>query len=479
MNKSSIRVRFAPSPTGMMHLGGVRTALLNYLFAQHHNGSFIIRLEDTDQQRDVDPRGVKILEDLHWLGIEHDEGPDCGGPYASYIQSERSEIYTHMLNTLIATHHVYRCFCSQEELEKKRERQIALKLPPRYDRTCADLSEAEINERLARKAPFIWRFKLDQTKKITIQDMSHGAIQFDMANFSDFPLTRQDGSFTFIFANFVDDLTMKMSHVIRGEDHLSNTASQAALYDACGATLPLFWHLPIICSTDGKKLSKRDFGFSLRDLIAAGFLPEALCNYLGILGASFPQEIMSLEELAKAYPFEHLSTTGHIKYDVEKLRWVNHKWINRLTAAEVASRALPFLVAAYPAAAQIEPARLEQLIALVQTDMITLSDAATALTFYFERPTKPSAEELTALAGEHLGVLRTLVTQHDKLLAEPTVFAQNIKQSATEQKIPLKVVFSTLRRALQGTTHGLALHDLVAMLGEKEARARLNDMLAQ
>lgn len=478
MNKSSIRVRFAPSPTGMMHLGSVRVALLNYLFAQHHHGSFIIRLEDTDQQRDVDPRGVKILEDLRWLGLTHDEGPDCGGPYAPYIQSERSEIYKQKLHELIATKQVYRCFCSQEELEKKRERQIALKLPPRYDRTCANLSETEINERLSRNEPFIWRFKLDQTKKITITDMSHGTMSFDMAHFTDFALTRQDGTFTFIFANFVDDLTMKMSHVIRGEDHLSNTASQAALYDACGATLPIFWHLPIICNAEGKKLSKRDFGFSLRDLVAAGFLPEAICNYLGILGASFKEEIMSLEELAQAYPFDHVSTTGHIKYDVEKLRWVNHKWINRLTTAEVATRALPFLIATYPAATDLERATLERLISHVQTDLITLADCANVLGFYFERPVKPTVEELATLAGEHLEALRTLVTQHDTLLADPVAFAQSIKQSATEQKIPLKVVFSSLRRALQGTTHGLALHDLIAILGEKEARARLKDMLA-
>lgn len=478
MNKNSIRVRFAPSPTGMMHLGGVRTALLNYLFAHHNNGSFVIRLEDTDQQRDVDPRGVKILEDLHWLGLEHHEGPDRGGPYAPYIQSERTEIYVQMLQELIEKKRVYRCFCSQEELEKKRQRQIALKLPPRYDRTCANLDESTINERLEQKEPFIWRFKLDQEKTLTINDMSHGAIHFNMAHFSDFPLTRQDGSFTFIFANFVDDLLMKMSHVIRGEDHLSNTASQAALYDAYEAPLPLFWHLPIICSTDGKKLSKRDFGFSLRDLVAAGYLPEAICNYLGILGASFKEEIMSLEELAKVYPFEHVSTTGHIKYDVEKLRWVNHKWINRLTPTELTSRVMPFLVTAFPAATHLQRTDLEQLITLVRTDLITLADCASVLKFYFERPAKPTVEELTALAGEQYTTLQKIVVQHDALLSEPLAFASAIKQSATEQKIPLKIVFSTLRRALQGTTHGLALHELITILGEKEARARLKDMLA-
>lgn len=477
MKNSSIRVRFAPAPTGMMHLGNIRTALMNFLFARQRGGSFVIRLEDTDQQRDVDPRGTKIMEDLRWLGLTHDEGPDCGGPHVPYIQSERTAIYQEKLASLIEKKRVYRCFCSQEELEKKRQRQIALKMPPRYDRTCASLSEAVINERLERKEPFIWRFKLDQTKTYHIKDMAHGDMHFDMAHFSDFPLSRQDGSVTFIFANFVDDVDMRMSHVIRGEDHLTNTASQAALYDACNAPLPIFWHLPIICNTDGKKLSKRDFGFSLRDLIAAGFLPEAICNYLCILGVSFAEEVMSMDELIKNYPFDHVSTTGHIKYDVEKLRWFNHKWISRLDTTELIRRAQPFLAEHLPAATTCSPELLEKLVTLVKTDIVTLADVATALSFYFNRPTQPSAEELAVLAGEHLDAILAIVTQHLAELGDAPVFVKNVKEKASQQKIPLKNVFSSLRRTLQGTPHGLALHDLITILGTEEAKIRLEEFL--
>ena len=306
MNIGHVRVRFAPSPTGFMHLGNVRAALVNYLFARQKNGTFILRIEDTDQQRNVDPEGRQIIADLNWLNLTYQEGPLVGGPYAPYYQSERTPLYQEHLELLKKQARVYRCFCTAEELEKKRQRQLALKMPPRYDRACLKLSAQEIEKNLAEHKPFIWRFKLsDQIIQVT--DLARGTITYDLKHFSDFPLTRQDGSFTFIFANFVDDLTMKISHIFRGEDHLSNTGVQAALYEAFSAPLPLFWHLPIMSNAEGKKLSKRDFGFSLNDLRTAGFLPEAIDNYLAIIGGgTFTQEIMSLEELAKNLDFSKM-----------------------------------------------------------------------------------------------------------------------------------------------------------------------------
>src|SRR5579863_4599044 len=257
-----VRVRFAPSPTGMMHLGNVRAALINFLFAHQKKGTFVLRIEDTDAQRMLDPEAKKIIEDLAWLGLTYDEGPHVGGPYAPYFQSERMNLYQEKLHLLKEKNLIYRCFCSEEELAKRRDRQQALKLPPRYDRTCLALSEKEINHLLDNNTLFIWRFKLDHQRSVTITDLAHGETTFKLSNFSDFAITRQDGSFTFIFANFVDDLLMKITHIFRGEDHLSNTANQAALFAAAGAPLPIYWHLPILCNLEGKKLSKRDFGFS-------------------------------------------------------------------------------------------------------------------------------------------------------------------------------------------------------------------------
>lgn len=348
MNKP-IRLRFAPSPTGMMHLGNIRTALMNALFACKNNGSFVLRIEDTDAARNFDPGALNIIQDLTWLGLTYDEGPGKGGPYAPYFQSERAPLYQKSLDQLIAKNAVYRCFCSPEELDKQRTRQIALKKPPRYDRTCLQLSADAINKKLDQKIPFIWRYLLDHTQQISINDLAHGPINFDLKNFSDFPLTRGDGSFTFIFANFVDDMLMNMTHVIRGEDHLTNTACQAVLFHAFNATIPTFWHLPILCNVEGKKLSKRDFGFSLRDLKNNGFLPEAIINYLAIIGGgSFANEVMSFDQLAQAIDFDHINATGQVKFDPEKLRWMNNKWIARISAQELYDRCLPYLTQAYP-----------------------------------------------------------------------------------------------------------------------------------
>lgn len=317
-----VRVRFAPSPTGLMHLGNVRSALMNFLFARQKKGSFILRLEDTDTQRNFDPNGKQIMADLAWLGLFYDEGPDIGGPCGPYMQSERAAIYGEYLRQLEVKNKVYKCFCTSEELEKKRQRQIALKTPPRYDRSCARLNAQE-SEELSKTKPFIWRFNLeDETEKhIEITDLARGTVKYDLKHFSDFPLTRQDGSFTFIFANFVDDVTMLITHIFRGEDHLTNTALQALLYRTFEVKLPLFWHLPIICNSTGKKLSKRDFGFSLGDLHKGGFLPEALNNYLTIIGGGvFKQEVMDMNQLIDAFNFEEINSTGAVKYDLEKLR---------------------------------------------------------------------------------------------------------------------------------------------------------------
>lgn len=214
-NSVPIRVRFAPSPTGLMHLGNVRTALMNYLFAKQKKGTFIIRIEDTDTQRNFDPEAKQILANLFWLGLSYQEGPLEGGPYAPYFQAQRTTTYTHYLNILEQKGYIYRCFCTTEELEKKRQRQIALKMPPRYDRTCLAYSQEEVDRRLRNTTPFIWRVKLDPETSITIHDLAHGSITFDFKNFSDFPITRTDGTFTFIFANFVDDMVMGITHVIR------------------------------------------------------------------------------------------------------------------------------------------------------------------------------------------------------------------------------------------------------------------------
>lgn len=469
------RVRFAPSPTGMMHLGNIRTAFMNFLYAKQKNGTLILRIEDTDQARNFDPQATQIIKDLTWLGITFDEGPEKGGPYAPYFQSMRADLYQKALDELIAKNMVYRCFCSTEELERRRARQIALKKPPRYDRVCLALSADDIQQKLDAETPYIWRFKLDQDKKVTIKDLAHGDITFDLKNFSDFPLTRGDNTATFMFANFVDDMLMKMTMVIRGEDHLTNTAGQATLYAAFEAPLPTFWHLPILCNIEGKKLSKRDFGFSLNDLREAGFLPEALLNYLGIIGGgSFKDEIMTVEELAQAIDFDHLHATGGVKYDVEKLKWMNNKWIGRLAPETLTDHCMPFLLEAYPQIASMDRAELTGILQLLKTDFNMLKDAVQAVRFYFAAPTL-SPELLAAFANKEQ--LSAIVSQ---LLAHTTDADACIKLAkdlAKQNGISIRDIFSFIRVGLIGSIQGPSVLDLMKILGATESKKRLEHLI--
>lgn len=509
---TAVRVRFAPSPTGFMHLGNVRTAVLNYLFAKQKQGTFVLRIEDTDAERNFDVGAQQILADLAWLGLAYDEGP--------FFQSQRADEYQTALQTLIAKEQVYRCFCSSWELEQKRALQIALHLAPRYDRTCAKLTAAELQTKLAQNTPFIWRFRVDQTQQVGFTDLAKGQLNFDLKHFSDFPLTRQDQSFTFIFANLVDDILMQISHVLRGEDHLTNTVNQILLYQAFEKPVPLFWHLPLICNSEGKKLSKRDFGFSLVDLQKAGFLPQAITNYLGILGASFAEEILPLATLAQTANFDQIHSASQIKYDVKKLEWLNHKWIGRLSVPELVTLCQPYLNAAYPEQiANLTPELLTKFVQLVHTDLVKLSDIVPQTKFYFTRPDftvtplaltaelrqllqKFSTSLVDAIAVvpahsqtlNHTAVSSAITTQQTPVpttavpgaldrqpapvLVSPTELLTELQVAARALNIPAKIYFPTLRTILTGQPTGPHLPEIIAILGYPETQARLQLALA-
>ncbi len=468
---TSVRVRFAPSPTGIMHLGNVRAALINYLFAQKNQGTFILRIEDTDQERNDNNYTQQIIDDLEWLGLTYTEGPTKPGPYEPYFQSERGLIYQDFLKILEAKNAVYRCFCTIEDIEKKRQRQIALKQPPRYDRSCLRLSPELITIKVAQSTPFIWRFHLPDSS-IAVHDLARGTINFDLKNFSDFALTRTNGTFTFMFANFVDDLTMKISHVIRGEDHLTNTAGQAALYGALEIDTPVFWHLPIIVNSEGKKLSKRDFGFSLGDLKNAGFLPEAIDNYLTVIGGSFTHEIGSLSELLAGIDFNSLHGAGQITYDVEKLKWINHHWIIKISLESLIERVMPFLSQAYPQAIHISQQVLTELIRIVKPELKTLLDIVEKLNFYFNAPTISEEQlEKYELTG-YRALISECIKKSDPSL-ENSDYIKKMQSAAQEVGIPVKKFYMFLRIALTGKTDGLSIKDLFLILGKEEAVARL------
>lgn len=470
MSTTTVRVRFAPSPTGFMHLGNVRAALINFLYAAQHKGTFILRIEDTDPQRNMDPRAQQILSDLGWLSLSFQEGPIIGGPHAPYYQSERLPLYTHYLQLLQSHQAVYRCFCSSEELEKKRQRQLALKQPPRYDRACLRLSADQIQQNLQNQTPFIWRFKLPDNT-LTIIDLARGSVTYDLKHFSDAPLSRQDGTFTFIFANFVDDHAMAISHVIRGEDHLSNTAIQAALYQAFNSPFPIFWHLPIMINAEGKKLSKRDFGFSLNDLREAGFLPEAIVNYLALIGGgSVENEVQSLLELITSLRFQTLATTGQVRYDLDKLRWFNHQWIMKLENRDLAERCVPYLLKAYPQAT-LSLEQLVKLIGVIKTDLVTLSDVVDLLAFYFKEPELDGQSIVPFQFAQQKDFFTTLMQISDQDF--PILLSKEIKT----HNAPTKMVYSLIRLALTGKANGPSIKDIVEIIGKEEAIKRIKTLI--
>jgi nondiscriminating glutamyl-tRNA synthetase len=468
------RVRFAPSPTGFMHLGNVRAALLNFLFAKATDGIFILRLEDTDTERNFDPNGQQLIADLHWLGLTYQEGPDKGGPHAPYAQSERSAIYQKYLDVLKQKHAIYRCFCTAQELEKKRERSLQLKKAPRYDRACLKLTQQEIDELLAKGTLYIWRLKLPEHTTIEVADMAHGTIQFNLEHFSDFPLTRSDGSFTFLFANCVDDIEMQITHVLRGEDHLSNTANQLVLYQLLEAKSPLFWHLPIICNASGKKLSKRDFGFSLNDLKSNGYLPEAIVNYLAILGGSYEQEVMSIEELAKAL---QIKATGPIKYDTDKLVWFNHAWLQKIPLATVIELCTPHLTATYPQAATLSAEALHTLIKKIRPEIKVITDCIPLAHFYFNTPSLTKESLLEHIPAEQLPSLLSCISQALNVSSTAQEFLQAAKTQIKAANIEPKLLFTVLRLMLTGSTHGLSLNDILELLGHTETVRRIQKWL--
>lgn len=473
MAKDSVRVRFAPAPTGMMHLGNIRIGLLNYLFAKQKQGTFIVRIEDTDLERNFDPEATQIRSDLHWLGLEYDEGPGVSGPYAPYFQSQRTTLYQEQLDRLINNNKVYRCFCTPEELEKKRQRAVAMKVPPRYDRTCLRLTPKQIEESLNHDVPFIWRFNINTDQTITFHDLAKGIATFDLSHFSDFAVTRTNGSFTFLFANGVDDYLMKITHILRGEDHLSNTANQVALFHALGAPIPVYWHLPIICNIEGKKLSKRDFGFSLRDLKDEGYLPEAIVNYLAIIGGSFENEIMDLPTLAQAMHFEHIHQSGCIKYDVDKLKWVNHKWIERYPIQKLIEVAKPFIMKFFAQAATLDNATLEKLLVSIKSELITLHDIEKAALFYFESPSITKEDLAVCITKDALAIIEKIIQQHLNIIDDTDTFLSSLKNDAKKCNIPIKQLFLTLRMLLTGRAEGPSMHDVFTLLGTQEVKKRL------
>lgn len=466
-----VRVRFAPSPTGHLHLGSARTALFNWLFARGQDGVFILRIEDTDPERSSREMEDSILSDLRWLGLDWDEGPDVGGPHAPYRQSERGELYREHARLLMERGLAYPCFCTRQELEEKKRRALAEGRAPGYDGTCRDLGPREISSREARGERPALRFRVPE-KEIVFQDLLHGMVRFPAGSVGDFIILRSDGRAGFHFSVVVDDAVMGITHVIRGEDHLTNTARHLLLFEALGYPAPMFLHHSLLLGPDGGKMSKRHGATSVREYREMGYLPQALANYLAMLSWSPPEgrEVLDLQELVELFDIGDLSRSPAV-FDRERLDWLNGKHLRRMSLEEVVRRAEKFAPAwsAHPL--------FSVMVESVLDNITNLGELSRYLEPYGEKtpPDDRASEWLRGeVAAKVLEKAREILRRNQvKDLEDAHRVIADLRHAFADHDLKPREILMPLRVALTGRDRGPALHYLIYVLGQEECLRRL------
>ena len=460
---AEVRVRFPPSPTGHLHVGGARTALFNWLFARKHKGGFILRIEDTDRSRSSEEYIAAILEALRWLGLDWDEGP----PTPGYRQTERMEIYRAHAERLLAEGKAYRCACSPEELEAQRQAAQARGETFRYPGRCRDAD-------VPAQAPHVLRLRIPLTGQTVVRDLIHGEVTFDHSQLDDWILARTDGSPTYNFCVVVDDVTMKITHVIRGNDHLSNTPKQILCYQALGYPVPVFAHIPMILGPDRSRLSKRHGATSVLAFREAGILPEAMVNYLARLGWSHgDQEIFSREELIQHFDLAHVGSAGAV-FDRAKLEWLSNYWIRQAPAERLANDLVPFLERA---GLPVPPDRawLARVVDSLKERAKTLVEMVELSRFYWHAPSEydPSAAQkfFTPEALPRLKVLMKRLEAQEPFGPEPLELLY--RGLAAELGLKLVDLAQLTRLAVTGRTASPPIFQVAALLGKTETLARL------
>jgi glutamyl-tRNA synthetase len=474
----SVRVRFAPSPTGWLHIGGARTALYNFLFARKHGGKFILRIEDTDRSRSTEDAIKAILEDMKWLGLYWDEGPEVGGPYGPYRQTEREDLYRQAVQKLLDSGAAYFCFCTPEELEKMRSEALANKKSFRYPRICRDLPESEVKKRLERGDRAAVRFRTPTEGKIVINDLVRGEVEFDLSQLDDFVIARSDGTPTYNLAVVVDDALMKITHIIRGDDHLSNTPKQILIYKALGYPVPEFAHLSMILGPDKKPLSKRHGSTAVFEFRNQGYLPEAMVNYLALLGWSYDDKTTFFrpEELIEKFDLSRVSANPAV-FDFQKLQWLNGVWIRTIEVAELKERLLTLVEKAYGKVDRDDP-NLVKLIELTRERMKTLNDFIEWTYFYFidEGSFKVDEQEKSNLfsSKETAAILKAA---YEKLAAIENWNKEEIERVlrglVEELGEKPKKVFQPVRLACTGRLVSPPLFESLEVLGKERSLNRL------
>ncbi|MEA2516792.1 MAG: nondiscriminating glutamyl-tRNA synthetase [Actinomycetota bacterium] len=477
---TAVRTRIAPAPSGSIHVGNARTALYNWLYARKHGGTFILRIEDTDAKRATDEAYQAVIEDLRWLGLDWDEGPEVGGDFGPYRQSERMERYEAAAQRLIASEDAYRCYCTPDELAERRKAAMAEHKTPGYDGRCRHLSAEEIAAFEAEGREFAVRFAVPPDRTITFTDAVRGDISTDTKQIPDFVIQRSDGSPTYMLAAAVDDALMNLTHIIRGEDLIAATPRQLLLREAMAvADRPVFAHLPLLVDEKGKPLSKRWGDVAVSAYREQGYLPEAMVNYLALLGWSYDDKtnIFSKEELVDRFSLERVATNP-ARFDIAKLEWLNLHYIKLLSPSELAERLVPFCVTAGLDADNDEGrAHLQAVAPLISERLKRLGEAPPMVAFLFG-PRDPDEKAAKVLEGqaEYLDAARTKLEQVEKWTSAE--IEQTLRALAEARELKPKQAFQPIRAAVTGTLVSPPLFESLEVLGREETLARLSSAAA-
>ena len=475
-----VRTRFAPSPTGSLHLGNARTAVLNWLIARHHGGDFVLRIEDTDADRNVEGAEAGLLEDLRWLGLDWDEGPgDAGdlGPHAPYHQSGRRSLYERQATRLLESGRAYRCFCSPEELATERDRARAEGRSPRYGGACRALSSEEGTRRSESGDPYVLRLATPERGEVVVNDHIRGRVTFDAGEIGDFVIVRSDGVPTYNFAVVVDDTEMEITHVIRGAGHLSNTPHQLLVYDALGVEPPQFAHAPTVLGPDRKKLSKRTGARSLRSLREEGLHPDAVVNYLSLLGWSSPsgEEVLERDRLVREVTLERMGAAD-VVFDPDKLRWMSARHIDRMSVEELAAAVRPWVDRSEARTLEGEP--YERAIEAVRTHFSAFGDAPGRLVPFLGAGADagPSGEVIVSEESR-----RVVAAVRDQLAAvenwTPEEIQRAVKAGGASAGAKGRDLYIPVRVAVTGEEHGPPLTALLEVQGREQVLAALDGVL--
>jgi glutamyl-tRNA synthetase len=485
----TVRLRYAPSPTGFQHIGGFRTALFSWLYARHCGGQFILRIEDTDLARTVEGAVDNLIEGLNWLGMDIDEGPLYGGLFGPYYQTERKALYQQYAHQLIASGHAYRCYCTPERLDRMRKEQEAQKLPPRYDRHCRYLTDEERAANEAAGMKSVVRFAMPIDGETVVHDRLRGEVVFKNTDIDDTILLKSDGLPTYHFAHIVDDHLMEITHVLRGEEWISSAPRHVQIYKALGWEEPFIYHVPNILGKDKKKLSKRRNAPAWSDYFQQGYLPEAVLNFLALLGWSYDDktEIFTREELINAFSLDRMGLSSGI-YDPDKLLWMNGYYIRQLPLEELVSRTLPYMErpeaeGGLPESVNrpIDREYTTRVLHLEHERLKTLGEAAHVVSFFY---TDNLGYETPLLIQKGMDAPRTraaLEEAHNLLYSLPSwehsVMEPPMRELATTLGLKPGQLFGSVRVAVSGRTATPPLFEMMEVLGRQRSLTRLNDAI--